>query len=110
MRYKRIEDIKDLRNLTWEERMLYDEAIKVYRDNLVTEAYAKEEGYKQGYKEAYEQVYKEAYEQSYKDGFEEGRMEVRNEVACKMKAHGLSAEMIARVTGLTPEEVRELQA
>lgn len=64
MRYKRIEDIKDLRNLTWEERMLYDEAIKVYRDNLVTEAYAKEEGYRQ----------------AYKDGFEEGRMEVRNEV------------------------------
>ena len=93
MRYKRIEDIKDLRNLTWEERMLYDEAIKVYRDNLVTEAYAKEEGYRQ----------------AYKDGFEEGRMEVRNEVAGKMKAHGLSAEMIARVTGLTPEEVRELQ-
>jgi len=90
MRYKRIEDIKDLRNLTWEERMLYDKAIKVYRDNLLTEVYAKEEGHK--------------------EGFWLGRMEVRNEVACKMKVHGLSAEMIARVTGLTPEEVRELQA
>ncbi len=26
MKYKRIEDIKDLRDLTWEERMLYDES------------------------------------------------------------------------------------
>ena len=49
MRYKRIEDIKDLRNLTWEERMLYDKAIKVYRDNLLTEVYAKEEGHKEGF-------------------------------------------------------------
>lgn len=49
MRYKRIEDIKDLRNLTWEERMLYDKAIKAYRDNLLTEVYAKEEGHKEGF-------------------------------------------------------------
>ena len=33
----RVEDIKDIAALSKEDRMKYDEAIKVYRDNLVTE-------------------------------------------------------------------------
>ena len=45
----RVEDIKDIAALSKEDRMKYDEAIKVYRDNLVTEAYARNEGRAKGY-------------------------------------------------------------
>ena len=42
--FQRLEDIVDIASLTKEERIRYDESIKVYRDNLVTEAYALEKG------------------------------------------------------------------
>ena len=42
--FKKLEEITDIASLSKEDRMKYDESIKVYRDNLVTRAAAIEEG------------------------------------------------------------------
>ena len=46
--FQKLEQISDISALSKEDRMKYDESIKVYRDNLVTEAYALEKGRAEG--------------------------------------------------------------
>ena len=71
---------------------MYDESIKVYRDQLVTIAFAKEKGIE--------------------EGMEKGRKEVEKkkqlEIARNMKAKGFAAEDISELTGLPVKEIKEL--
>ena len=53
---KKLEEITDIASLSKEERMKYDESIKVYRDNLVTRAYDIEEGMEKGIKQAKSEI------------------------------------------------------
>ena len=76
----RVEDIKDIAALSKEDRMKYDEAIKVYRDNLVTEAYARNEG----------------------------RAEEKLDNARNAKRLGLSPDVISRALGLSIDELDAL--
>ena len=71
-----------------EEREKYDESIKVYRDQLVTITYAREEGIE--------------------EGIEKGRAEEKFEIARKMRALKLPVETIMKATGLSAEEIGEL--
>ena len=84
----RVEDIKDIAALSKEDRMKYDEAIKVYRDNLVTEAYARNEGRAKGYAE--------------------GRAEEKLDNARNAKRLGLSPDVISRALGLSIDEIDAL--
>ena len=72
--------------------MKYDEAIKVYRDNLVTEAYARNEGRAKGYAE----------------GYAEGRAEEKLDNARNAKRLGLSPDVISRALGLSIDEIDAL--
>ena len=72
--------------------MKYDEAIKVYRDNLVTEAYARNEGRAKGYAE----------------GYAEGRAEEKLNNARNAKRLGLSPDVISRALGLSIDEIDAL--
>ena len=72
--------------------MKYDEAIKVYRDNLVTEAYARNEGRAKGYAE----------------GYAEGRAEEKLDNARNAKRLGLSPDVISRALGLSIDELDAL--
>lgn len=78
--FEKLEEIVDLASLSKEDRMKYDESIKVYRDNLATEAYAIEKGREQG----------------------------RFEVARNLKKMGMDADTIMKATGLTAEEIESL--
>ena len=82
--FKKLEEIVDIASLSKEERMMYDESIKVYRDKLATLMYARQEG------------------------VEEGIEKERLKNARGMKRLGLSAKDIAKVTGLTEAEVEKL--
>ena len=82
--FQRLEDIVDIASLSKADRIKYDEAIKIYRDNLVTEAYAMEKGRA------------------------EGRAETSRQHAAAMKAKGLPAGLIAEITGLSTDEVASL--
>lgn len=80
MEYKRIEDIEDISALSKENREKYSESIKVYRDNLVTEAAAEERG----------------------------RKKERRKNARKLRAMGCTPAFIAEATGLSLDEISTL--
>lgn len=86
--FQRLEDIVDIASLSKEDRIKYDESIKVYRDNLVTEAYALQKGRT--------------------EGRAEGFLEANRRNARAMKAKGLPVELIAEITGLSVQEINDL--
>ena len=88
MEYKRIEDIEDISALSKEDRERYSESIKVYRDNLVTEAAALEKGKRIG-----EKI---------------GERRERYKNARKLRAMGCTLDFIAEATGLSLDEISTL--
>lgn len=101
--FEKLEKIVDIAALSKEDRMKYDESIKIYRDHLAVEAYAKERE---------ERRMKEAWDGGLAKGLAEGRAEGEKEkqrqIALRMKGKGMSAEDIAELTGLSVAEVGEL--
>ena len=94
--FQRLEDIVDIASLSKADRIKYDESIKVYRDNLVTESYAQRKGWEKGLVEGRA------------EGRAEGR-EIRNaEIVSAMKAKGLPLDLIAEVTGFSSEEINKI--
>lgn len=88
MEFKRIEDIEDISALSKEDREKYSESIKVYRDNLVTEAAALEKGKRIG-----ERI---------------GERRERYKNARKLRAMGCTPDFIAEATGLSLDEISTL--
>ena len=98
--FEKLEKIVDIASLSKEERMKYDESIKVYRDNLATISFAKNQGKEEGLKEG--------IEKGLKEGRKEGRKEGILSVARNLRSGGMSVEAIAAVTGLSIEEIEQL--
>ena len=78
--FEKLEQIVDIAGLSKEDRLKYDESIKVYRDQLAVMEYERLQGEARG----------------------------RANVARSMKADGMPVETIARYTGLTPEAIERL--
>ena len=78
--FAKLEQIVDIAALSKEERMRYDESIKVYRDHLATIAYAKTEG----------------------------RAEAMLDTARNLLAKGFDLDVVADVTGLSVEEIKSM--
>lgn len=76
--------------------MKYDESIKVYRDNLVTELYAVQKGIEQG------------IQQGIQRGIQQGKQQSQVDIARRMKAKGYAMTDIADMTGLSPEIIDTL--
>ena len=83
--FKKLESIADVGALSRAERLKYDEALKKYRDTI------------------------SVLEGARMEGREEGRTETMMENARKMKAYGLAWDIIAEITGLTIDEVKDLE-
>ena len=81
---QKLEQISDISALSKEDRMKYDESIKVYRDRLAIMAFERQKGQA------------------------EGRAEGKLEVARNLKQMGLATEAIAQATGLAPDVVGQL--
>ena len=94
--FEKLEKITDIAALSKEDRMKYDESIKVYRDIKATLAFSREEGRAEGRTEGIH------------IGMEKGRAEGMKEVAKKMKMLGLDSDIIIKSTGLTAEEISAL--
>ena len=90
--FEKLEQIVDIAAMSKEDRMKYDESIKVYRDQLVTMEYERQRGFTEGYAE----------------GLAEGEAEERLKNACGMKAAGIAPDLIAQITGLPLETVEGL--
>ena len=94
--FQKLEEIVDIASMSKEDRIKYDESIKVYRDNLVTELYAVQQGRQQGIKEGRQQ------------GIQQGIQQEKTDVARRMKAKGYADADIADMTGLPLETIATL--
>ena len=82
--FQRLEEIVDIASLTKEERLKYDESIKVYRDNLAVMAFERAEGRA------------------------EGERNKQLEIARNLKRMGMKEEAIVEATNLSVEEIKKL--
>lgn len=94
--FEKLEKIVDIASLSKEERIKYDESIKVYRDNLATIEYAEQKGMKEG------------LEKGRKEGLEKGRKEANEATARNLKKLGIPLPVIMDATGLSAEEIEKL--
>lgn len=88
--FERLEQIGSLASLTLEERMKYDASINTYRTLLAVEEYEIEQRKKER-----------------EEGRKEGRKEEKEEMVRNLKQLGVSTDIIAKATGLPPEEIEK---
>ena len=81
---EKLRQIQETIGLSKEDRMKYEASLKVYRDQLVTIEYARQQG------------------------FAEGEAEERLKNACGMKAAGIAPDLIAQIMELPLETVEGL--
>ena len=98
--FEKLEQIVDIASLSKEDRMKYDESIKVYRDHLVTLDFAKNQGLEIGMAKG--------RAEGRVEGRAEGERNERLKNARAMKAKGYPAQDIADITGLGVEEIKRL--
>ena len=87
--FKKLAEYADSKTLTKEEQEKYDNSMMVMWDNYA--------------------VYKHAVEKAYKKGYEEERKKVSKKVALKLLAYNTPIDVIAKSTGLSIEEIKELE-
>ena len=87
--FQKLEEIVDIAAMSKEDRMKYDESIKVYRDRLAIIEYERRKGLA--------------------EGLAKGERNKQIEIACNLKRMGLATETIAQATGLAPEAIDQLQ-
>ena len=94
--FEKLEKIVDIASLTKEERMKYDESIKVFRDQLATISFAEEKGWRKG------------LERGMEEGVEKGMKEKSWEIARNLKKLGVSTDTISQASGLSVEEIENI--
>ncbi|HJC93441.1 MAG TPA: hypothetical protein H9752_04375, partial [Candidatus Phocaeicola excrementigallinarum] len=90
--FKKLEEIVDIASMSKEERMKYDESIKVYRDQLAVMEFERNKGLVEGRAE----------------GRAEGLAEGKESVARNLKRMGMDVETIVKATGLDPDVIEGL--
>ena len=88
--FRKLAEIGDLRKLSREELELYDEDIKNMRDIYATRKFDEKRGIEKG--------------------MAKGRAEGKAEVARNLLAMGMSWTQIIQATGLTEDQLKQLQA
>ncbi len=82
--------------------------LKVYWDWCSVMETAKLRGKQRGFEEGYAKGFQEAYAESWKEGYAIGLKEISISMVQKLKQMGLSIVDIAKATGLSEEEIRQL--
>ena len=98
--FQKLEQIVDIAAMSKEDRIRYDESIKIYRDQLAVMEFEHRKGVEEGIEKG--------FEEGVKEGRMEGRMEERLAIARTLKSIGTPYETIRRATGLTSEEIASL--
>ena len=102
--FQRLEELARIVNMNKKERDEYEACLKVYRDQYNTWNYMKERALEEGREKGREEGRAEGRIEGISEGFEKGK----KEVAHKMKQSGMSLEIIAQCTGLSIEEIEQL--
>ena len=92
--FRKLAEIGDLRKLSREELELYDEDIKNMRDIYATRKFDEKRGMEKGMAK----------------GRAEGKAEGKAEVARNLLAIGMSWPQIVQLTGLTEDQLKQLQS
>lgn len=87
--FKKLAEYADSKPLTKEEQEKYDNSMMVMWENYA--------------------VYKYAVEKAYKKGYEEGRKRVSKKIALKLLAYSTPIDVIAKSTGLSIDEIKNLE-
>ena len=98
--FKKLEEIVDIASMSKEERMKYDESIKVYRDQLAVMEFERNKGLAEGRAEG--------LAKGKAEGRAEGLAEGKENVACNLKRMGMDVETIVKATGLDPDVIEGL--
>jgi predicted transposase/invertase (TIGR01784 family) len=106
--FEKLEKIVDIASLTKEERMKYDESIKVFRDQLATISFAEEKGWRKGLERGMEEGMEKGMEKGMKKGVEKGMKEKSWEIARNLKKLGVSTDTISQASGLSVEEIENI--
>ena len=102
--FQRLEELARIVNMNKKERDEYEACLKVYRDQYNTWNYMKERALEEGREKGREEGRAEGRIEGISEGFEKGK----KDVAHKMKQSGMSLEVIAQCTGLSIEEIEQL--
>lgn len=114
--FEKLEQIVDIAAMSKEDRMKYDESIKVYRDQLAMMEYERQKGKAEGFAEGkaegeatgFAKGKAEGIAEGFAKGIAEGEAEERLKNARGMKAAGIAPDLIAQITGLPLETVEGL--
>ena len=90
------------------ERQDYEDSLKVYRDMKNVLDTAELKGMKKGMKKGMEKGLEKGRKEGLKKGIEQGSFEERRKNARAMKDLGLPLETIAKVTGMTAEDIEKV--
>lgn len=102
--FKRLAEITDLASLSRQERMMYDDSLRRFRDTICVMEYAVENGMEKGRAEGHAAGLAEGLA----EGRAEGRAEEQLRIARKCRQMGTPVEVIAEMTGLTVDEIKAL--
>lgn len=102
--FDKLLEVADVANLSKEERVLYDEALKRYRDYKNTIDYAEEKGIEKGM----EKGIKIGEAKGLAKGLAKGKAQEQRQIAANLKKQGVDIETIAQCTGLSVEEISQL--
>ena len=94
--FQKLEQIVYIAAMSKEDRMKYDESIKVYRDQLAVMEFERQKGMAEG------------MAKGMAEGIAKGAHNKQLEIARNLRQMGLSAESIVRVTGLDADVVATL--
>jgi predicted transposase/invertase (TIGR01784 family) len=119
--FKRLEEIGNLLTLDSDQRRQYDTSLDNFRDNAATMAYAesvareegmekgREEGREKGREEGREEGIQKGIEKGIEKGMEKGQTKATYKIAKSLKLLNTNAEIISSVTGLSIEDINNIQ-
>ena len=126
--FQRLFEVAEIAKFNRQERLGYEESLKIYRDwySIMTTAEKKgldrgferglkkglergmAEGLEKGMAEGREKGIAEGMEKGIAEGMEKGRIEEKRTIARSLLNIGMTAEQISATTGLTEEEIKDL--
>ena len=106
--FRYLASVADISALSQKDRQRYDESIKTMRDHISAYETAINKGRREGKAEGRVEGLKEGLSKGKIEGRSEGVKEGTIQTGHRMKTEGLSIELIAKITGLSPEEIASL--
>ena len=108
--FRKLAEIGDLRKLSREELELYDEDIKNMRDIYATRKFDEKRGMEKGMAKGRAEGLAKGRAKGLAEGRAEGELSKGLEVARNMLAIGMPWSQIVQLTGLTEDQLKQLQS